>query len=423
MSAVRALRNADVDVTLVDRFAYTTFQPLLYQVATAALNPGDVTYFLRALRARQRNVVVRKAAATEVDPRQRTVGLETGETLHYDYLVISSGVTTNYFGVPGAAEHGFALYTRNEALAVRDRLFARLEQAARDPQRRGIDVVIVGGGATGVEMAGSLAELRNTALAVWYPDLDSTQAHVVLVEMSDQLLMPYIPRLRRYTARALTKRGVRLRLRTTVKEVRADGVVVNDGEVVPADLVIWAAGIKAPDSVADWGVPQAKDGRIPVEADLRVTGLSDVFAVGDIALTPEPLPQVAQPAMQAGRHAGRQVAALASGRATTPFHYWDKGLLATIGRSSAVAQIKHVPGFTGLPAWLIWLGVHIVYLLGNRNRFSTLVNLSVRYLFWPRHLDAIVGEVPTPQRVDGRASQVLGEPEQGMDGAGTESSG
>jgi NADH dehydrogenase len=192
--------------------------------------------------------------------------------------------------------------------------------------------------------------------------------------------------------------GVELRLSTAVKEVREDGVVVGDGEFIPASLVIWASGIKAPDAVAGWGLPQGKGGRIQVDADLRVRGFDNVFAAGDIAATPDPLPQVAQPAMQGGKHAGQQIASLVAGRPTAPFHYRDKGILATIGRSSAVAQITHVPGFTGLPAWLIWVAIHIIYLLSNRNRFATMVNLSVRYLFWRRHLDAIVGEVPTPSQ-------------------------
>ena len=394
VAAVRALRDAAVDVTLVDRNAYNTFQPLLYQVATAALNPGDITFFLRALRGHQQNVQVRKAAVTDVDPRAQTVLLENGEALRYDYLILATGVTTNYFGVPGAAEHSFALYTRAEALAMRDRLFARLEEVATNRPEAGINVVIVGGGPTGVEMAGSLSELRNVAQSVIYPELDPERTRIVLVEMSDHLLTPFIPRLQKYTARTLTERGVELRLSTTVNEVRDDGVVVDDGECIPADLVIWASGIKAADVVSGWGFPQGKGGRIEVDDGLCVKGFDNVFAVGDIALTP--LPQVAQPALQGGKHAGRQVAALVSGERTTPFHYWDKGILAVIGRSSGVAQIKHVPGFAGLPAWLVWIFIHIVYLLDNRNRFSTLVNLSVRYLFWRRHPVAIVGEVPTP---------------------------
>lgn len=392
--AVRALRHEAVDVTLIDRNAYNTFQPLLYQVATAALNPGDITYFLRALRAQQENVQVRKAAVTGVDPQMQTLQLETGETLRYDYLVVATGVTTNYFNVMGAAEHSLALYTRTEALDMRDRLFSRLEQVATNRPGTGVTVVIVGGGATGVEMAGSLSELRNTTVPIIYPELDPEQTHIVLVEMADYLLAPFTPRLRKYTARTLRNRGVDLRLSTTVKEVREDGVVVNDGEFIPADLVIWASGITAPDVVADWGLPQGKGGRIEVRPDLRVKGFDNVFAVGDIAQTS--LPQVAQPAMQGGKHVGRQIAALVSGSPTEPFHYWDKGMLAVIGRSSGVAQIKHLPGFAGLPAWLVWLAIHIVYLLDNRNRFATFVNLSVRYIFWRRHPVAIVGEVPTP---------------------------
>jgi len=400
VAAVRALRRAPVEVTLVDRNAYNTFQPLLYQVATAALNPGDVTYFLRALRARQKNLRVRKAAVTHVDPTAQTLELENGETLEYDYLVVATGVTTNYFGVPGAREHAMALYTRNEALAVRNRLFAELEQAAATRPDADRHLVIVGGGATGVEMAGALAELRNTAEGIVYPELDPHRSHIILVEMADHLLEPFVPRLRRYAERALRKRGVELRLSTTVREVCEDGVVVGDGEVIPAGLVIWASGIKAPDIVAGWGLPQGRAGRIEVGDDLRVQGFDNLFAVGDIAVTPKPLPQVAQPAMQGGKHAGRQIAALTQGRSTEPFHYRDKGILATIGRSSAVAQIKGLPGFTGLPAWLIWVAIHILYLLGNRNRFATMVNLSVRYLSWPRHLDAIVGDVPTPPARD-----------------------
>jgi NADH dehydrogenase len=183
-----------------------------------------------------------------------------------------------------------------------------------------------------------------------------------------------------------------------VKQVRSDGVVVDDGEFIEAGLVIWASGIKVPDVVSDWGLPQGKAGKIQVGADFRVRGLDDVFAVGDIAVPPDPLPQLAQPALQGGKHAGQQIGRLLAGEPTRPFHYFDKGMLATIGRSSAVAKINHVPGFTGFVAWLIWLFVHIMYLLGTRNRFATIANLSVRYLSWPRSHNAIVGEVETPHQ-------------------------
>ena len=404
LAAVHALRKAPVDVTLVDRQAYNTFQPLLYQVATAGLNPGDITYFLRSVHARQPNMRFSKGSVRSLDPATRTLRLDSDLVLTYDYLIVASGVTTNYFGVPGAEEHALALYTRQQALAVRDRMFSGLEQAVRRDQPDDLRVVVVGGGATGVEMAGTLAELRNMGLRTLYPELDQDRTHITLVEMAPQLLSPFGKRSQRYTAKKLQRWGVQLRLGTTVTEVRPDGVVVDDGELIQAGLVIWASGIKVPDEIAAWGLPQGRGGRIEVEADLRVRGFDEVFAVGDIALTPEPLPQLAQPALQGGEHAGKQVARLVAGEETTPFHYTDKGILATIGRSAAVAEITHLPTITGFPAWAIWLGIHIISLLGNRNRVATIVNLSARYLAWPRTFNAIVGEVQTPSGADGSDS-------------------
>jgi NADH:ubiquinone reductase (H+-translocating) len=402
LAAVRALRKAPVDITLVDDHAYNTFQPLLYQVATAGLNPGDITFFLRSLSARQSNVRFYKGQVVKIDPDRQTVATDTGQTLAYDYLVVASGVTTNWFGIPGAEEHAHALYTRSEALAVRDRFFAFLEQAAANGTDRDLRVVVVGGGATGVEMAGALAEMRNQGLGKVYPELDPEHIHITLIEMADRLLLPFDPKLAAYAAKQLTKRGVDLRLSTAVSEVRAESVIVKDDEEIPADLVIWATGIKAPDLVeSSWGMPQGKGGRILVGEDLRVQGYDNVFAVGDIAATPVPLAQVAQPAIQGGRHAGRQIKAVVTGktkRASRPFRYRDKGILATIGRSAAVAEISHVPKMKGFFAWVIWLFVHIFGLLTNRNRMTTLVNLSVRYMAWPRTFNVIVGEVPTPDR-------------------------
>lgn len=393
VECARELADADVDVTLVDRHAYNTFQPLLYQVATAALNPGDVTYFLRALNARQDNLHVRHGEVLDVHPDTRTVELSVGGPLTYDVLVVATGVTANYFGVPGAQEHAFALYTRNEALRLRDRMWSRLEQAAVAGGDRDLNLVIVGGGATGVEMAGALGELRQQAMGAIYPELDVERTRIVLIEMGPALLAPFAPSLQRYTEKALRERGVDLRLGTTVKEVRADAVVVDDGEVIPAGVTVWASGIKAPDVVAGWGLPQGKGGRILVDADLRVQGHDDVFAVGDIALSPAQLPQLAQPALQGGKHVAKQIKHLVQGQPTTAFSYFDKGTMATIGRSAAVAQLPLKIKFTGFIAWAMWLGIHVVFLLGYRNRASTLTNLSIRYLMWRRSFNAIVGEV------------------------------
>lgn len=393
LAAVRSMRRAPVDVVLVDQRAYNTFQPLLYQVATAGLNPGDITYFLRSVHARQPNLRFRQGTVVAVDPVGHDVRLESGEVVEYDYLVVATGVTTNYFGVPGAEEYACTLYTRDQALTVRDRMLGDLERAARRGQPKDLRAIVVGGGATGVEMAGTLAELRNTGLKVLYPELDAERTHITLVEMAPRLLAPFGRRAQRYATKSLRDRGVEMRFDTTVTEVRPDGVVVDDGEVIPAGLVIWASGIKAPDAVADWGLPQGDSGRVVVEADLRVHGFDDVFAVGDIALSPDSLGQLAQPALQGGRHAGRQVCRLVEGRPTAPFRYRDKGIMATIGRSSAVAQISHVPTITGFAAWVLWLVVHVFSLLSNRNRIATLVNLTARYLAWPRSYNAIVGEL------------------------------
>ncbi len=400
LAAVRALRKAQVDVTLVDRNAYNTFQPLLYQVATAGLNPGDITYFLRSVHAGQANMRFSKGSVSSLDTGTRTVELDSGTVLTYDYLIVTTGMETNFFGIPGAEEHAIALYTRDQALAVRDRMFSGLERAVRRGQPDDLRVVIVGGGATGVEMAGTLAELRNQGMRALYPELELDRTHITLVEMAPQLLTPFDRKSQRYTAAALTRRGVQLRLETTVKEVHADGVVVDDGELIPAGLVVWASGIKAPDDIAEWGLPQGRGGRVEVGADLRVRDVPHVFAAGDIALAPDPLPQLAQPALQGGRHAGEQVARLVDGEETTAFHYRDKGIMATIGSSSAVAQIAHLPTITGFPAWAAWLGVHVISLLGYRNRISTVVNLAARYLSWPRSFNAIVGDVRTPRDVD-----------------------
>lgn len=380
LSAVRALQQAPVRVTLVDRHSYSTFQPLLYQVATGALNPGDITYGARGFAA-QTGALFRKGEVTTVDPESRTVSLDVGPDLHYDYLVIANGVTTNYFGVPGAAEHAFPIYTRAEALAVRDRMTGHLDHIAATGQARGASVVVVGGGATGVEMAGTLAELRNSVLPSRYPELDPDEVHVVLVEMTDKVLPPFAPRLRAYAAEQLRARGVELRLEAAVKEVRPDTVLLADGTELPAQMTVWATGVAAHERVKSWGLPQGKGGRIVVGGDLRVPDHPEILVAGDIGvIDDDELPQLAQPALQTGRHAGRTITRLVAGEPTERFHYKDKGTMATIGRLSAVADIAHGPKLVGVLAWLTWMFVHIFALLGNRNRIMVSLGLAFRYL-------------------------------------------
>ena len=380
IAAVRALRKAPVRVTLVDRHSYSTFQPLLYQVATGALNPGDITYGARGFAAHT-GARFRKGEVLTIDPETRTISLDLGPDLHYDYLVIANGVTTNYFGVPGAAENAYPIYTRAEALAVRDRMTGYLDQIAATGERRGASVVVVGGGATGVEMAGTLAELRNTVLPDRYPELDPSEVNVVLVEMTDKVLPPFAPRLREYAAAQLRARGVELRLEAAVKEVRPDFVLLADGTELEAQMTVWATGVSAHERVKSWGLRQGKGGRIVVGGDLRVPEHPEILVAGDIGvIEDDPLPQLAQPALQSGAHAGRTIARLLAGEPTERFHYKDKGTMATIGRGSAVADIAHGPKVVGVLAWLIWMFVHVFALLGNRNRIMVSLGLTFRYL-------------------------------------------
>ncbi len=404
LAAVRQLSVADADVILVDRHPYNTFQPLLYQVATGGLNPGDVTYALRAYASRYRNTTFRRAAVTGVDPVAHLVHLDEGSPLPYDYLIVSTGVATNYFGIPGAAAHSITIYTRAGAIAARDRVLTALERVSAHRDTAPAPVfVVVGGGATGVEMAGALAELRNEAVPVAYPEIDVDDVRIVLVEMSDAVLGPFHPKLRDYAAKALRKRGVDLRLGTSVKEVGPFEVVVQgpDGatETIPSAATIWATGVTAVPVVGDWHLPTGPGGRVLVEPDLRITGFPEVFAVGDVAATGQPLAQLAQPAIQGGKHAGIQIRRLLAGATTQEFHYKDKGTMATIGRSDAVVQLPFGLRLKGFLAWVSWLGLHIVTLVGNRNRLATLINLSVRYFTWPRSLNIVVGDpVDTPAR-------------------------
>ena len=388
-------------VTLIDRHPYNTFQPLLYQVATGGLNAGDVTYSLRYFSARHNGVRFRRATVVGIDHEAREVICDDGVRIGFDYLIIANGITTNHFGIPGAAEYTMSMYTRAEALRVRDTIFGSLEIIAgtSDPNTGGFTVVVVGGGATGVEMAGQLAELKTKAIPDVYPELNPARVHVVLVEMGPHLLAPFDDALRKYTLRELVKRGVDVRLKTAISEVHADRVDFKDGSSMPVDLVIWAAGVSGNPHVKDWGLPIGRAGRIEVNDDLTVVGHEHIYAIGDASLiVDKPLPQLAQPAIQTGKHAAKQIARLHRGLHTEKFAYFDKGTMATIGRGDAVLQMPNGIKLTGVIAWLGWIALHIVFLLGGRNRIQTLINLAVRYV-GVRRSGAIVGDVMEPPRL------------------------
>ena len=395
LATVRRLTRSGMRVTLVDRNIYSTFQPLLYQVATGGLNPADVAYPVRGFAHRYGARFVRGELA-HIDSEARQVTLADGEKLGYDYLVIGTGVAANYYGIAGADKHSFALYTRRDAVALRDHILAGLELLSGEGRGRRLAITLVGGGATGVETAGTLAELRNIALATAYPDIDRSLIKVTLVEQAPALLAPYVPPLREYAHRQLLDRGIAVRLNAEIHEVTADEVVLASGEHIPSDVTIWTAGVTAAEAVGGWGLPQGRGGRIEVGPDLQVKGHDRIFAVGDIALIDgQPLPQLAQPALQMGRFAAEQIIRLVAGQPPATYSYHDKGIMATIGRRSAVAELRFGIRFRGTLAWLAWLGLHLVTLLGSRNRIITLVNLSYRYLTWG-HGGAVLVDTDPP---------------------------
>jgi NADH:ubiquinone reductase (H+-translocating) len=403
LSAISRLTRAGLRVTLVDGHLYSTFQPLLYQVATAGLNPGDVAFPAGSF-ARRYAAVYRHGELTGIDTAARRITLASGLELDYDYLIIAAGVSSSYHGITGAAENTFGLYTRADAIVLRDHLMAAFERLS--VTSGDLHVTVAGGGPTGVELAGTLAELSATVLDATFPDVDPARVHVRLIEMASALLTAFHPKLREYARVQLVERGVDIRLDTQIAEITEDQVVLADGEHLPSDLTVWAAGVGAAEAVASWGLPQGRSGRLAIGPDLRVQGQDRIFAVGDIAVNPDDAaPQLAQPAMQMGRHAAAQIVRLTQAQPTERFVYHDKGIMATIGRRSAVVELAQGLRLRGTLAWLAWLGLHLFYLLGGRNRVSTLVNLTYRYFAWGHGGAVIVGDDPRTTQIAARAAK------------------
>ena len=409
LAAMRQLARSGMRTTLIDRNVYSTFQPLLYEVATAGLTSSDVAFPARSV-SRRYHAVFRHGELASIDPAAGQINLADGATLGYDYLILATGVAAAYHGIPGAAEYSLSLYTRHDAIVLRDRMMTGLERISLAGLSDDVAVTVIGGGATGVELAGSLADLRNIALAASYSEIDRARVHVSLIERAPALLAPFHPALREYTRRQLAKRGVEVRLGTAIAEITPNRVLLADGTALPSDITIWAAGVAAPEPVSSWGLPQADGGRIRTGPDLRVVGHDRIFAIGDLAFTEhQPLPQLAQPALQMGRHAADQIRRLEAGQPAAPFRYRDKGIMATIGYRSAVVQLPRHLRIHGTLAWLVWLALHLVTLLGSRNRISALVNMSSRYLTWQHGGGLIVGDGMTglvPQSAPARRQAI-----------------
>ncbi|MBA2472160.1 MAG: NAD(P)/FAD-dependent oxidoreductase [Pseudonocardiales bacterium] len=408
LNAAHALRDADAAVVLLDKNNYHTFQPLLYQVSTGYLAAEEVGATLRTIFRRQPSVTVRMGAAVSVEWTDRKLCLQDGSALEFDYLILAAGAETNYFGIAGMAEHSWPLYTLDDAVRLRMHLLNRLEEAAAtvDHAAEPITAVVVGGGPTGVETAGALASMGQELVG------PATALRVTLVEAIPRLLAAFSPRSSKRALEDLRRRGVEVRLGETVDSADAGGVTLADGHRIETDTVIWAAGVQANPLGGAFGLELAKHGRILVDPQLRVPGHPNVFAAGDIAVTTPahgaPPPMLASAAIQTGRHAGEQVARLLAGKPLIPFRYRDKGIMAVLGRGDAVAELplrssggrtsRYPLRFGGLPAWLLWLGVHIVYLIGFRNRLKVLLDWGWSY-FTSRGAGAILVHPPdTRQR-------------------------
>ena len=391
LECVRGLAAAAVDVVLVDRNNYHKFQPLLYQVATAGLDVDDITQPIRHIVRGQANADVLMGLVTGVDVGGKRLLLDGGGAVDYDVLVLAPGASTAYYGVEGAREHAFPLKNVADAVALRSHLLRQFEAAAADPalvDAGALTAVVVGGGPTGVEMTGAIRELTHV-LARDFPRLDVGRARVVLVDGERAPLAGYDPELRAYTADALRERGAETRFGTHVARVDGRGVELADGGRIDAGTVVWAAGVRANPLADALGLEQTGGGRVVVDATLRVPGQPDVFVVGDAAGATGPdgelYPGVAQVAIQQGRHVAALVEAAASGEAADePFAYTDLGQMATIGRNAAVLQMPGGVRLTGFVAWAGWLLVHVVKLVGFRNRLAVLFNWAYNYVSYDR---------------------------------------
>lgn len=400
LAAARALARAPVDVTVIDRHNYHLFQPLLYQVATAALSPADIAQPIRAVLRRQQNVTVLLDEVTGIDTSARRVKTRSGTARKYDYLVLATGSQYNYFGHDDWPRLAPGLKSVDDATLIRRRLLLAFEQAESTSdlalQRRLLTFVLVGAGPTGVEMAGALAELAHAALSLDFRHINPHTAHILLVEAGPRMLAGFPDKLANFAHRALERMGVEVLLSTPIEAVDEYGVIANDRRIEAAN-VIWCAGVQA-SPVARWlQAPAAKGGRIKAAPDLSVPGHPEIFVIGDAALAVGPrgeeLPGLAAVAQQQGHYVGAVLTSRARGeRPPPPFRYRDKGTLATIGRNAAIADFGWIR-LTGFIAWVLWGIVHIFFLIGFRNRLAVFLDWIWAWLTYGRGARLITGEV------------------------------
>jgi NADH dehydrogenase len=395
LKAARVLRRADVRITLIDRRNHHVFQPLLYQVATAVLNPSDIAAPIRRI-VRGENVNVLLGEVTAIDLAQKKVRLGT-DAIPYDYVIIASGSTHSYFGHDDWEPFAPGLKSIEDALEMRKRILFAYEAAEREPdpncRKEWLTFVVVGGGPTGVELAGALAEISRMSLAHDYHNFDPRQAKVILVEGLDRLLTAYPNKLSEKAKRSLERLGVEVRLNTRVTEVTEEGVRAGS-EWIGSRTVLWGAGVAASPLARSLGVPLDRAGRVPVTPELQVVGHPEAYVVGDLATLVQdgaPIPGVAPAAMQEGTHAGKNIVRATRGLPPLAFRYWDRGSFAVIGRGAAVGDAFSLK-MSGALAWLAWLTIHIFFLIGFRNRIAVLFNWAYSFFTLRRNAQLITGE-------------------------------
>jgi NADH:ubiquinone reductase (H+-translocating) len=382
VGAAQKLKDVEADVVLVDRHDYHTFQPLLYQLATGLLETTGVGHSLRDLLESHGNATIHKTNVTGIDLESRSVSLDGLDPITYDYLVLGLGAEVNFFGTEGAAEHAFPMYTLPNASRLKDHLLERWETADRDPgivADGALNVVVVGGGPTGVETAGAIAELYRGDLAKDYKSIDADDARVTLVEAGPELFPMFKPKLRAYATKALSDRTVEVRTGTAVASVEATRVTLKSGEVLKTHTLVWGAGLQGNELVRSLGIELQRGDRLGVGPDLTMTEHPEVYVVGDIAAitdakTEQVLPQLGSVGLQSGEHAGEEIARRIGGKQSKPFRYRDKGTMATIGREAAVVQMLGGRTMTGLKAQLAWGTVHLALLPTNEDRAKAVVD-------------------------------------------------
>src|SRR6058998_2044143 len=403
LQAAKKLGRKNVRVTVIDRTNYHLFQPLLYQVATAALSPADIAAPVRSVLSKFKNVEVILAEVESVDVAAKKVKTADLE-FDYDYLIIATGARHSYFGHNDWEKLAPGLKSLEDAIELRRRILLAFEYAEKTPdeaaRRAAMNFVIIGGGPTGVEMAGAIAEISRYTMARDFRHIDPSQARVILIEGEPRLLGAYPPDLSESARKQLADLGVEVRTSTRATNITEAGVQIGD-EFIPCRVKIWAAGNNASFVGKTLGAPADKFGRVITNDDLTIPGHPEVQVIGDLAnfthQTGEPLPGISPVAMQQGRHAARNVLAMIKGRKPQRFRYWDKGTMATIGRNKAVADLKFMH-LSGLPAWLAWLFVHIVFLVGFRNRLLVLFQWAWAYLTFDKGARLITRNFQSEQR-------------------------